>query len=234
MRHWNPGFPGPSAPPWNGTPSFKGFIDLAREAYAPYNVYYLAPQISTQWDLVSKRPITSAEDFQGLTVRSFGIEAKWYESMGASTVLMGGGELYTALSTGVIDAARWGSPSVIQSIGLHEVSDYYMQPSPMPAPNNNIPINQQAWDSLPEDIQAIMTEAAKLASLGYLARGAQLDTKALAEMQEAGIEVSRIPPEEWSEMEKQARKLWTEYADNDELSARAVAMMQEFLSEMGR
>lgn len=212
----------------------KGFIDLAREAYAPFNVYYLAPQISTQWDLVSKKPITGPEDFQGLKVRSFGIEAKWYESMGASTVLMGGGELYTALSTGVIDAARWGSPSVIQSIGLHEVSDYYMQPSPMPAPNNNFLVNQQAWDSLPEDIQAMMSEAAKLASLGYLARGAQLDAKAMAEMQEAGIEVSRIPPEEWSEMEQEARKLWTEYADNDELSARAVAMMQEFLAEMGR
>lgn len=212
----------------------KGFIDLAREAYAPYNVFYLAPHISTQWDIVSKKPITSAKDFEGLKIRAFGIEAKWYEAMGASTVLLGGGEIYTALSTGVIDAARWGSPSVIQSIGLHEVADYYMQPSPMPAPNNNFLVNQQAWDSLPEDLQAIMIEAAKLASLDYLARGAQLDAKAMAEMQQAGIEVSRIPLEEWTKMEEQARKLWVEYADHDELSAKTVALMQEFLEEMGR
>lgn len=212
----------------------KGFIDLARQAYAPHNVYYLAPHISTQWDIISRQPITSREDFDGLKIRAFGIEAKWYEAMGASTVLLGGGEIYTALSTGVIDAARWGSPSVIQSIGLHEVANNYLVPSPMPAPNNNFLINQQAWDSLPDDLKAIMSEAAKLASLDYMARGAQLDAKAMAEMQKAGVQVSRIPDEEWAAMEDEARKLWIEYAEHDELSAQTVALMQEFLAEMGR
>jgi TRAP-type mannitol/chloroaromatic compound transport system substrate-binding protein len=212
----------------------RGFIDLAREAYATHNVYYLAPHISTQWDIISRRPVTSAADFDGLRVRSFGIEAMWYESMGASTVLLGGGEIYTALSTGVIDAARWGSPSVIQSIGLHEVAKHYIQPSPMPAPNNNFLINQQAWDSLPDDIKAIMEEAAKLASLDYIARGAELDARAMAEMEEAGVEVSRIPEEEWSAMEEKARELWSAYAENDDLSARAVSLMHEFLSDIGR
>lgn len=212
----------------------KGFIDLARQAYAPHNVYYLAPHISTQWDIISRKPITSRDDFDGLKIRSFGIEAKWYESMGASTVLLGGGEIYTALSTGVIDAARWGSPSVIQSIGLHEVAKHYVQPSPMPAPNNNFLVNQQAWESLPDDLKAIMSEAAKLASLDYMARGAQLDAKAMAEMQEAGVEVSRIPAEEWAAMEEQARELWSEYAENDKLSAQTVELMHEFLAEMGR
>lgn len=212
----------------------KGFIDLARQAYAPHNVYYLAPHISTQWDIISRKPVTSRDDFEGLKIRSFGIEAKWYESMGASTVLLGGGEIYTALSTGVIDAARWGSPSVIQSIGLHEVAKNYVQPSPMPAPNNNFLVNQQAWDSLPDDLKAIMTEAAKLASLDYMARGAQLDAKAMAEMQEAGVEVTRIPADEWAAMEQQARELWSEYAENDKLSAQTVELMHEFLAEMGR
>lgn len=212
----------------------KGFIDLARKAYAPYNVFYLAPHISPSWDIISTKPITSRKDFNGLKIRAFGVEAKWYKTMGASAVLLSGAEIYTALSTGVIDATRWGSPSVIQSLGLHEVAKYYVQPSPMPAPNNNFLVNQQAWDSLPNDLKAIMTEAAKLASLDYMARGALLDAKAMAEMAEAGVEVSRIPKDEWGEMEKEARKLWAEYAEEDELSAKAVAMMQEFLGEMGR
>ena len=65
----------------------KGFIDIAREAYAPYGVFYLGPQISPQWDIVSNKPISSIEDFQGLKIRAFGLEAEWYESMGASPVL---------------------------------------------------------------------------------------------------------------------------------------------------
>jgi TRAP-type mannitol/chloroaromatic compound transport system substrate-binding protein len=212
----------------------KGFLELAQEAYRPYNVHYLAPHISPQWDLVSTQPIRAAEDFDGLKVRSFGIEARWYESMGASTVLLSGGELYTALSTGVVDAVRWGSPANLKALGLHEVADYYITPSPMPAPNNNFLINQQAWDSLPDDLKAIMEEAAKLASIDYMARAAALDAAALAEMQEAGVEVSSIPEEEWAEMEQGARALWSEFAEHDELSARAVSMMQEYLSELGR
>ena len=89
----------------------KGFIDIAREAYGKHNVYYLGPHLSPEWDIIAKKPIRSAADFKGLKIRSFGIEAKWYELMGASPVMLGGGELHTALSTGVVDAVRWGSPS---------------------------------------------------------------------------------------------------------------------------
>jgi hypothetical protein len=90
--------------------------------------------------------------------------------------------------------------------GLHEVGQYYMQPSPLPAPNNNILINQQAWDSLPDDLKEMMDLAARMASLDYVARGALDDARAMAEMQEAGIEVVQIPDEEWAEDEEEVRR----------------------------
>lgn len=212
----------------------QGFIDLAREAYGKYNVYYLAPHISPSWDIISKKPIKSAKDFDGLKIRTFGIEAKWYESMGASAVFLGGSEIYTALATDVVDAVRWGSPAVNKARALHEVGKYYIQPSPMPAPNNNILVNSEAWASLPDDLKSAMDAAARMASLDYLARGAEQDAKAMAEMKAAGVSVSTIPPEEWAQMEKKAQALWSAYAKEDELSARAVKMMKEFLAELGR
>lgn len=212
----------------------KGFIDIAREAYAKYNLYYLAPHLSTSWDIISSKPIRSKADFDGLKIRAFGIEAKWYKSMGASPVFLSGAEIYTALATGVVDAVRWGSPAVNFKIALHEVGKYYIQPSPMPAPNNNFLINQGAWDSLPDDIKAMMKQAAKVASLDYMAQGAQLDAIALKAMKETGIEVVTIPDSEWSKMEENVRSLWAEYANEDPLAARAVAMLQEYLAELGR
>ena len=212
----------------------RGFIELAREAYGKHNLYYLAPHISPSWDIISKKPITSAKDFNGLKIRSFGIEAKWYESMGASTVFLGGSEIYTGLASGVVDAVRWGSPSVIQSRSLHEVAKFYVQPSPMPAPNNNILINAAAWKSLPADLKTAMDAAARMASLDYLARGAEQDAKAMAEMKQAGVKVTTIPADEWAQMENKAQELWAAYAKHDDLSARAVKMMQDFLSELGR
>jgi TRAP-type mannitol/chloroaromatic compound transport system substrate-binding protein len=185
----------------------KGFIDLAREAYAKHDVFYLGPNLSTPWEIISKKPIRGMKDFEGLKIRCFGIEAQWYESMGASGVFLSGSEIYTALSTGVVDAVRWGSPQQNFKVGLHEVGKYYIQPAPMPAPNNNILINMDAWNTLPDDIKEMMDLAARMSSLEYLAGSTALDAIALKKMQEAGVEVVTIPDDEWAKMEQNVRKI---------------------------
>lgn len=212
----------------------KGFLELVREAYAPFGVFYAGPHISPSWDIMSTVPLRSAADFDGKKIRAFGIEAQWYESMGASPVFLSGAEIYTGLATGVVDAARWSGPTANFQGAYHEVAKYYILPSPMPAPNNNILINDQAWASLPADLQAMIEEVTKLASIDYVARAVESDAAAVAAMQEAGVEFVRIPDDEWLEMELKARELWSAYADNDPLSARAVAMMQDFLADLGR
>ena len=212
----------------------KGFVDIAREAYAPYNVFYLGPQISPQWDIISNKPIRSTADFAGLKIRAFGLEANWYESMGASPVFMSGSELYTALATGALEAARWASPSANKNISLHEVAKYYIQPSPMPAPNNFFAVNNDAWTALPDDLKAIMREAAMLSSLDYLTTGMKQDAQALVDMQAAGMELVTIAPEEFAKMEAAARKLWMAYAEQGGLHEKAVALLSEYLAELGR
>lgn len=212
----------------------EGFIDLAREAYGKYGVYYLGPQLSPSWDIMSKKPITSMADFEGLKIRSFGIEAKWYEAMGAMPVFMGGGEIYTGLATGVIDAARWASPAGNMNNSFHEIAKYYVQPSPMPVPNNFFAVNQQAWDQLPDDLKAMLNQAAVAASLDYIAISDMKDASAMQAMQAEGVKISRIPDEEWAKMEAAARNLWQQYAEEDELAARGVKMLNDFLRKLGR
>ncbi len=212
----------------------KGFIDLAREAYGKYGVYYLGPQLSPRWDIMSKKPITSMEDFKGLKIRAFGLEAKWYESMGARPVFLGGGEVYTALATGMIDAARWASPAGNLNNAFHEVAKYYVEPSPLPVPNNFFAVNKQAWDKLPADLKAILNEAAIASSFDYLALGDMKDAAAMQTMQKAGVQISTIPPEEFSKMEAAARDLWRAYEKDGDLPARGVKLLNEYLAELGR
>ena len=211
-----------------------GFLDLAREAYGAQGVYYFGPQLSPPWDIMSTKPITSKADFDGLKIRSFGLEADWYEKMGASPVFMGGDEIYTALATGVVDAARWASPSGNMNNSFHEVAKYYVQPSPMPVPNNFFAVNQAAWDGLPDDLKAILNEAAVASSLDYIMRSMNNDARAMQEMQEAGVEVSTIPDGEWAAMEAEARELWQAYAEEGDLAARGVEMLNAFLADLGR
>ncbi len=212
----------------------RGFLGLAREAYQPHGVFYLGPQLSPAWDIMATRPITSKADFEGLKIRSFGLEAEWYEKMGASPVFMGGGEIYTGLATGVLDAARWASPAGNMNNSFHEVAKYYVQPSPMPVPNNFFAVNGQAWEALPEDLQTILEEAAVASSLDYILISMNNDAKAMKQMQDAGVEISTIPEDEWNAMEAEARTLWQAYADKDDLSARGVELLNDFLIDLGR
>jgi TRAP-type C4-dicarboxylate transport system substrate-binding protein len=212
-----------------------GFLKLVREAYAKYNVYYLGPHISTEWDIISKKPIRSMADFKGLKIRTFGIEAEWYKAMGASPVFMGGGDIYTALATGVIDAARWGSPSVMKAASFDEVTKYYIQPSPMPAPNNFFAVNMDAWKALPDHFKAMLEEGAQSASQEYLSEGMMKDKKAANEMKAKGMQFVQIPPAEWAKMEKIVQGIWGKYGEKDPVyAARGVKMLQEYLAYLGR
>lgn len=212
----------------------KGFIDLAREAFAKHGIYYLGPQLSPAWDIMSKTPITSMASFKGMKIRAFGLEAKWYEKMGATPVFLGGNEIYTALATGVIGAARWASPAGNAANSFHEVAKFYVQPSPMPVPNNFFAVNAAAWKKLPADLQAILQEAAVASSLEYLALADMQDAAAMQKMQKAGVKVSTIPPEEYAKMEAIARSLWREYAKEGGLAEKGVKLLNAYLTELGR
>lgn len=211
-----------------------GFLELMQEAFAPFNIHYLGPQLSSGWDLVSTKPIKSAEDFQGLRIRAYGVEADWFESMGASTVFFGGGEIYTNLATGVVDAARWASPAGNFNNSFQEVADYYIRPSTIAAPNNFFAINTSAWESLPPHLQAILEQAAIISSFEYVGLAAMKDAAALAQMQEAGMEVVTIDSAEWDEMEANARQFWRAYAEKDDLARRGVELLDNFLTQLGR
>lgn len=211
----------------------EGFLELAREVYGKHGVFYLGPQLSPSWDIVSNVPITSAADFEGLKIRAFGIEAKWYESLGAASEFLSGGEVYTALATGRIDAARWSSPSGNLKSSYQEVVKYYVQPSPMPVPNNFFAVNPDAWASLPDDLKAIMENAVIKSSLTYLSLAGLEDAAALQEFQNAGVKISTIPDDEWKKMQAKARSLWEAYADEDDDAKRGVEMLNAYLEKIG-
>lgn len=209
-------------------------IKLMREVFAPHGVYYLGPNISTGWNMFSKVPINKVEDWSGLKVRCYGIEADWYGAMGASTILIPGGELYTALATGVVDAARWGSPSVTIDMGLHEVAKYILYPPSLPCPNNHHMINLDAWNALPDDIKAIVDAAARESGWFYVSAGSYRDYAALEKMKEEGAIVCKIPEDEQARMDKIAMTQWEKLAEVDAYAARGVELVKSYLRYLGR
>ena len=104
---------------------YRGGLDMLRQAYAKYNAY----PVGVSWwgveTMVSKKPLKSMADIKGVKFRSpQGMTAEILTKLGASIVVLPGGEVFSALDKGVVDAADWGSLSMNQRMGFHDVAKY--------------------------------------------------------------------------------------------------------------
>ncbi len=212
----------------------EGFLKMIQDAFAPHGVLYLAPHLSSGWHLYSKFPITGPESFEGHKIRVYGMEATWYQNMGASTVLLPGEELYTALATGVIDAARWGSPAGTVGMALHEVAPYIIFPASNPSPNNFFMANPAAWNSLPADLQQIVDYMARYTGYDYyVTQSAYDDGAAMAKMISEGAIKNVIPDDKVAEMDAIVREAWDEAAV-DAAGKAAAELMKAYMVKLGR
>ena len=74
------------------------------------------------------------DDFKGVKFRSpQGMTAEILTKLGASIVVLPGGEVFSALDKGVVDAADWATISMNERMGLHGVAKYPDQDLPFDA-----------------------------------------------------------------------------------------------------
>ena len=76
----------------------------------------------------SRKPIRTLEDLKGLKLRTSGAWAEVANNLGASTVILPGGEVYPALERGVVDAIEWATPGINLGLGFHKVAKYIILP----------------------------------------------------------------------------------------------------------
>jgi TRAP-type mannitol/chloroaromatic compound transport system substrate-binding protein len=92
-----------------------------------------------------------------------------WQKLGASVVLLPGGEVLPSLQRGLIDATEYLEASVDYTLGLHEVCKYRFGP-PIHMSNNifQLLIKTKSWNALPDDLKAIVDRAAMAATFqGY-------------------------------------------------------------------
>lgn len=212
----------------------KGYLDLLRQAYAQHNVHVI-PYEPFSVGLMTKQPVNKAEDLKGMKLRAYGTMAEWLGKLGASTVVIPGGELYTALATGVVSGAHWGDAGPMYIMKFHEVLKNYMKPEPVIGSWNNLLVNVNVWKKLSPQ-QKVFIE---MAALGSGTAWAYNDTRivsmrALNEMvNKWQVKVNVVPAEEIAKMRAASLELQAEMAKKDELSAKAVKLIRDFMKEMG-
>ena len=139
-----------------------GGLELWREVYEPFNLIpFPAGGTGGQMGGWFNRQINSVSDLKGLKMRIPGIGGKVLNKAGGSSVLSAGGEIYTNLERGVIDAAEWAGPYHDYLMGFHKIAKYYYYPGwQEPASFIELIVNKNSFNKLPDDLKKIVETAA--------------------------------------------------------------------------
>src|SRR6266478_3982277 len=112
-----------------------------------------------------KKPITKAEDFQGLKYRTVGISIDVFTGMGAAVNALPGGEIVSAMDRGLLEAAEFNNASSDRALGFADVSKICMlQSYHQNAEQLEITFNKTKFDALPDKLKAIISNGVEAAS----------------------------------------------------------------------
>ena len=130
----------------------------------------------------------------------------------------------------MIDATEWVGPYNDLSMGFHEVAKYYYYPGwHEPGSTIEMMVNQQAFDQLPADLQAIVEVAAKAANQSMLDEYTARNHQALVELVEThGVEFRRLPDAELAELHAASDAVISEMIADDPLAQKVYASYKAF------
>ena len=213
-----------------------GGIELAREDYARFNMYYVAPVQTGPNYAHCVEPIAKYEDWDGLKCRyPGGMIAEIYEKAGASVIILPGGEIYTAMATGVIEFGEYVGHSMNKELGLHEVGKYIIGPGQMhqPVDLQAFVVNMDSWNKLPDDLKLLLTVGTRDLSWSLHTNIMSADLVALKWMVDVNQNVyMELPAAERAKFRTVAIELWKKWA-TDDISTRAVESQVLLMDAVG-
>ena len=139
-----------------------GGLELWEEVYAPFN---LVPRpmgnTGVQMGGWFRKPMVTIADYKGLKMRIPGLGGKVIAKAGGTVVLLPGGEIFTSLERGVIDATEWVGPLHDLRMGFYKAAKYYYYPGwHEPGTCLDVMFNKKVYDALPNDLKAILDAVA--------------------------------------------------------------------------
>lgn len=210
-----------------------GFEKMLRDEAAQYGVYWATDKVYPT-EMVVKKPIKTWEDFTSLKIRSSGALQKFLTEAGAAASYIPGGELYSALDSGVVDGAHWGAAQGAYSMGLYEIAKYHVKPALNIAGTDVIIVSQKALDKLPEDMQNIVKQALEeqfwFRTNEYQYKEQIVLAKAIKEQ---GVEINTLPEDVQNRLVKTAQATWDEEGKRGPKAEKALAMLKSYLADLG-
>ena len=222
---------GMTAQEMNGWFHYGGGLEIWEEVYAPFNVVPLAGgSTGVQMAGWFNREINSVEDVKGLKMRIPGMAGEVFTAIGGTTVQIAGGELYTSLQTGVIDATEWVGPYNDLALGLHEIAKYYYYPGwHEPGAMLEFIVNKDALKKLSPELRAIVKHAARAANQDMLDEFTARNNDALVNLVENhGVQVRRLPDDVLLALYLASQEVMQKLIEKDPMAAKVHRSFSDF------
>lgn len=223
---------GMTAQEMNGWLHYGGGLELWRELYAPFGVRpFAGGSTGVQMAGWFNRELKSAEDLKGLKMRIPGLAGEVFTASGGTSVRLAGGEIYTSMQTGVIDAVEWVGPYNDRTLGLMEVAEYYYYPGwHEPGAMLEFTVNQEAFDRLPADLQAIVEGAARATNQDMLDEFTARNNSSLTSLlDEYETKLRPLPDDVMDILHSNAVTALDQLKEDDPMAAKISASYEEFL-----
>ncbi len=210
---------------------YGGGMELWREVYAPFGVIpVVAGNSGVQMAGWFNREINTVEDLSGLKMRIPGLGGEVLQRAGGTPVSMAGGEIFTSLQSGAIDATEWVGPYNDLAFGLYKAAKYYYYPGwHEPGSALEALINRDAFNALPEDLRHIVTNACHVVNGDMLAEYTARNNTALKTLvREHGVDVRRLPDAVLDRLRELSHEVVKEIAANDPLTGKVYESYRQF------
>ena len=187
-------------------------LKLMREFYRNYNIISFpmgntGAQMGGWW----RKEIKSLADIKGVKFRTGGFSGKVFERMGGVAANIPGGEIYTALEKGTIDAAEWVGPYDDEKLGFHKIAPYYAYPGYWEGgPQLDLHVNIKAYEALSVEYKTIIEAASAYAHIDLQAKYDARNSAALKRLVAGGTKLIRFPKDVMDAAFKESMALYSE------------------------
>jgi len=215
----------------NGWLYHGGGMELWEEVYAPFNlVPAAAGNTGVQMGGWFNKEINSLADLEGLKMRIPGLGGEVLKRAGGTPVNLPGGELYTSLQSGNIDATEWVGPYNDLAFGLYKIAKYYYYPGwHEPGTTLEAMINKEAFEELPGDLQSIVLNACKVVNLDMLSEYTARNNQALKTLVEKHkVDLRRYPDDVLKKLRNLSDDVVAEVAEQDKMSKKVYESFKKF------
>jgi TRAP-type mannitol/chloroaromatic compound transport system substrate-binding protein len=211
---------------------------LYNEAYGKFGMRYFNMGATTSesgFRTTEKTgPIKSLADYKGKKLRTPArATIQILEKLGAAPMKTPGGEIYLAVERGTLDGAEFSAPGIDWEMGFAEITKYWSVPCWFqPASQVGVMVNENAWQKLSPQYQAILRTAARAAAMDALTFYEAESGRAIEKFIEKGTEIVKLDDASLEKLDEMAGEYILSTArERGGLFAKILKSQLEYLDE---